>query len=562
MTVRLVRRAICTSLFVAASTAADAQHEGHGVAKPLSTVSDWSRGARLFDGLGSFHRAASTKIPKAQHFFDQGMRFLWAFNHDEATRSFAKAAEFDPECAVCYWGVALTLGPNYNMPLMSDARAQAGSEALSKAQANSPAASAVEQALIAALEKRYAGSTALDPSNSAPLLASYVAAMRDVARRFPKDADVQVLFAEALMNTNPWKLWNADGTAGTGTPEIVKTLTDVLATDPKHPGANHYWVHTIEASPNPEKGLAAAETLNGMMPAAGHMEHMPSHIMQRVGRYEEAAEANRKGAAADLKYLGMTAAPDYYPMYLIHNYQFLAFSSAMEGRKAETMAALRKARSSTPDAMLLAMPGFDWSIGFLYDGLVRFSRWDEILKEPRPTPKLVGLTIAYHQARASAFAAKRRLKDARSEAAKAAKLAAGVRDDATQGMSSAATIYKIGQKKVEARIALAERRRSAAIGLLREAAAIEDTLAYNEPEDVFFPVRHLLGAALLKAGRFAEAEATYKKDLEDHPNNGWALAGLAAALAAQKRNSEAAAARRRFTVASKRADVNQGSSPF
>ena len=360
----------------------------------------------------------------------------------------------------------------------------------------------------------------------------------DVARRFPDDMDVQTLLAEGLMNTNPWKLWSADGKPGPGTPAILAALQTVLARDPKHPGANHYWIHAVEASLDPARAIPSADVLVGMMPAAGHLEHMPAHIFQRVGRYEEAAEANRKGAAADVAYLELTPAPDYYPMYLIHNYQFLAYSAAMEGRRAETVDALRKARAAVPDAMLLAMPGLDWSIGYLYDGMARFGLWDEIIAEPAPNPKLTGLTIAYLQARATALAAKGRVAEAKALLPELERAIAAVPAEATQGQNVARPLYEIGALKAKARIALAERRRDAAIALLREATAREDKLAYNEPSDEFFPVRHLLGAALLDAGRAAEAEAVYREDLKRQPGNGWALHGLALALGAQKKGLE------------------------
>lgn len=514
-----------------------AQHEGHAPA-PRASVADWAKGAQLFDGLGAFHRPVTTASPEAQKYFDQGMRLLWAFNHDEATRSFAKAAEIDPKCASCYWGVALTLGPNYNMPIMAQPRASAGWEALGKAQANAAAASPVEQALIAALAKRFDGPKPLDPSNSAPLLAAYVTAMEDVARRFPDDMDVQTMLAEGLMNTNPWKLWTADGKPGLGTPAILAALQKVLAKDPKHPGANHYWIHAVEASLDPARAVPSADALVGMMPAAGHLEHMPAHIYQRVGRYEESAEANRKGAAADVAYLKLTPAPDYYPMYLIHNYQFLAYSAAMEGRRAETVKALRDARSAVPDSMLLAMPGLDWSIGYLYDGMARFGLWDEILAEPAPDPKLTGLTIGYLQARATALAAKGRIAEAKAILPELERTIAAVPADATQGQNAARPLYEIGELKAKARIALAEGRRDEATAFLRGAVAKEDLLAYNEPSDEFFPVRHLLGAVLLDSGKAVEAEAVYRDDLKRQPNNGWALHGLALALEAQGKDSK------------------------
>jgi tetratricopeptide (TPR) repeat protein len=544
---------------LALAAPASAQHESHAPPSRAS-VADWAKGAQLFDGLGTFHRPITTASPEAQTYFDQGMRLVWAFNHDEATRSFAKAAELDPKCASCYWGVALTLGPNYNMPLMAEPRARAGWEALGKAQSNAASASPVEQALIAALAKRFAGPKPLDPSNSAPLLAAYVTAMEGVARRFPDDMDVQTMLAEGLMNTNPWKLWTADGKPGPGTPAILAALRKVLAKDPKHPGANHYWIHAVEASTDPASAVPSAEALVGMMPSAGHLEHMPAHIMQRVGRYEEAAEANRKGAAADVSYLKLTAAPDYYPMYLIHNYQFLGYAAAMEGRRTETVKALRDARAAVPDSMLLAMPGLDWSIGYLYDGMARFGLWDDILAEPAPNPKLAGLTIAWLQARATALAAKGRVAEARALLPELDRAIAAVPADATQGQNAARPIYEIAALKAKARIALAEGQQGAARIALREAVKKEDGLAYNEPSDEFFPVRHLLGAALLDAKRPAEAEAVYREDLRRNPANGWALHGLARALEAQGKKADAEKAR--FKEAWRNADTQLTASAF
>jgi tetratricopeptide (TPR) repeat protein len=527
-----MKKAVFPILLAAWAAAAFAQpHDA--MPGPPQTLADWSKGARLYDGLGGFHRAVTTSSPEAQRYFDQGMRFIWAFNHDEATRSFARAAELDPGCASCWWGVALTLGPNYNMPLMAEARAKAGWEALRKAQAAAPRATPVEQALVAALAARFLGATPLDPSNSAKPLRAYVEAMRGVAARFRADMDVQTLYAEGLMNTNPWKLWNADGTPGPGTPQILAALKTVLAKDPAHPGANHYWIHAVEASPHPEQAVASAEKLVGMMPAAGHLEHMPAHILQRVGRYEEAAEANRKGAAADLAYLAATAPPDYYPMYLIHNFQFLAFAAAMEGRRAETINALRKARAAVPEAMMLAMPGLDWGTGALYDGYVRFGLWDEMLAEPRPNPKLAGLTAAWLQAHAIALAATSKLAEADAAVAELDRLVAVTPAGATQGQNLAKPLYEIGALRARARIAAARGDRARAVALLTEAVAKEDRLAYDEPEEEFFPTRHLLGAALLAAGKPAEAEAVYREDLKRHPHNGWALHGLQAAYAAQ-----------------------------
>ncbi len=561
-----MHRKTIVSLFVASSlgfaTPSFAQHEGHGPPAPPSTLAGWAQGAKLYDGLGTFHRKITTRSPEAQRYFDQGMRFVWAFNHDEATRSFAKAAQIDPTCASCYWGVALTLGPNYNMPMMNAARAGVGMEALQKARANARRATPIERSLIEAAAKRYAGAAQVDPTNSKPLLAAYVDAMRDVAAKYPNDLDVQTMYAEGLMNTNPWKLWNLDGTANPGTEQVLEKLRYVLERDPKHPGANHYYIHAIEASKDPGKAVASAEVLTGMMPAAGHLEHMPAHILQRVGRYEEAAEANRKGAAADLAYLKETAPPDYYPMYLIHNYQFLANSAAMSGRRAETIEALRTARKYMPDAMLLAMPGLDWGAGFLYDGYVKFGLWDEMLREAAPNEKLTGAMVHYLQARAMALAAKGRLDEARADLAKADKLIAAVPAEAIQGNNLAKPLFEVGQLKARARLASAEGKREEAIALLTQAVALDDMLSYGEPRDMIFPTRHALGAELLAAGKGAEAEAVYREDLKWNPNNGWAYLGLSQALAAQKKDAEAAEARRQFEQAWGKADVQLASTAF
>jgi tetratricopeptide (TPR) repeat protein len=308
--------------------------------------------------------------------------------------------------------------------------------------------------------------------------------------------------------------------------------------------------------------VRSAEVLEGMMPAAGHLEHMPAHILQRVGRYEEAAEANRKGAAADLAYLKETAPPDYYPMYLIHNFQFLGSSAGMEGRRAETIEALRMAREHMPDAMLLAMPGFDWSAGFLYDGYVKFGMWDAMLAELTPNGNLTGATIHYLQARATALAAKGRIDEAKAELGRAEKLIAGVPAEATQGNNQAKPLYDIGQLKAQARIASAQGNHGEVIALLTRAVGLEDKLAYNEPSDMIFPTRHLLGAELLAAGKPADAEAVFRQDLKEHPSNGWAYYGLSQALTAQKKDAEAADARGRFERAWGKADVQLAGAAF
>ena len=551
----------------AASNAAPgpAMASAHDAAMPRApaTVADWARGAMFFDGLGSAHRAVTTSVPEAQKYFDQGLRLMWAFNHDEATRSFAKAAALDPNCAACYWGVSLTVGPNYNLPFLIQERANVATEALKRAREHSSHASRVEQALIAALGERYPSARPLDSAALQPVLLDYAEAMQAVAKEFPQDLDVQTLYAEALMNLHAWKLWTAEGQPAPGTEQIVATLESVLARDPEHPGANHYYVHTMEASPHPEKAVASAERLRELMPSAGHLVHMPAHIMQRIGRYEDAAEANRRGAAADQSYLGRTQPLDYYPvMYSAHNYQFLAASAAMEGRRAETIAAADSSRRVVSDQMLIAMPGTDWYVAEQYTARVRFGLWDEILALPAPNPNLAGLTGGYLYARALALAARGRLAEARTTHEQLQAHIARVPADTPAGMNALKDVLGVGELVVQARIATAERQPEESVKLLQQAAAAEDKLLYNEPRDWFFPVRHLLGAQLLQIHRASEAEAIYRQDLKLNPDNGWALYGLSAALNAEGKVAEAAQCQQQFAAAWKHADIALSASAY
>jgi tetratricopeptide (TPR) repeat protein len=526
-----------------------------------ASIDDWAMGALLFEGLGDFHRTIATKSPEAQQYFDQGMRFLWAFNHDESTRSFARAAQLDPDCAACYWGVALTVGPNYNLPVMAPSRAQVAFDALNKAQKAGTHASPADRALIGALARRYPNAQPLDPGNSAPILTAYAQAMKAVAAQFPSDLDVQTLYAEAMMNLNAWKLWTPDGKAAPGTDEIVATLESVLKRNARHPGANHYYVHALEASPQPGKAVAAAARLRDMMPAAGHLEHMPAHIMQRVGRYEEAAEANRRGAAADKSYFAKTQPTDFYTiMYTGHNYQFLAYSTAMEGRKAETLEAVRNSRETISDEMLLAMPGSDWPLAEEYAATVRFGLWEDMLAKPAPNPKLPALTGGYLYGRGMALASRGHIDEAEAALAQLQRLAASLPADTPAGFNRAKDVFAVATAIVQARIASAGHNPDGAISFLREAVAREDRLAYDEPKDWFFPVRQLLGADLMAAGRAPEAEAVYRKDLEQNPANGWSLFGLQAALRAQNKTDAADEVEREFRAAWKNADVTLTSS--
>lgn len=526
---------------------------------PPPSVAALAQGAQLFDDLGTYGRVV-TASPEAQKYFDQGLRLTYAFNHDEATRSFAKAAELDPSCAMCFWGTALTLGPNYNVPMLSD-HAKAAWDALQRARALSASATPADQALIVALTMRYRSPEPLPPPAMQPFNMAYADAMRGVAKQFPDDLDVQVLFAEAMMDVNPWKLWSLDGKPTPGTDEIVATLESVLARAPMHPGANHYYIHAIEASPHPENGIFAAERLGGTMPGAGHLVHMPAHIFQRVGRYADASLANERAVAADLAYLKKTRPPGYYAMYLGHNYGFLAFSASMEGRSALSLAAAREAAKAIPPPMLDLMPGMDFFVAEPLLAMVRFGRWDELLAEPRPEPKYVVLTTFWLHGHGMALAAKGRLKEAKADHQALLQVAASAPDDLRAGQNDARDVFAVAAKILEARIATLEKGRNA-LDLWQEAVDLADTLAYSEPDDWFYAVRHYQGAALLAAGKPGEAEAVYREDLRRHPQNGWALFGLWQALVAQKRSQEATAAKDDFEKAWPQADIRLASTAY
>jgi len=530
---------------------------------PPTTVEGWAQGARRFDGLAQAHRAISTSSPEAQAYFDQGMSLMWGFNHDEAARSFARAAAIDPDCAICFWGLSLTVGPNYNLPYLTADRAKVAYAALQRATAAAAHASPVEQALIAALTKRYPDAAPLDTGHLMPVLTRYAAALHDVAAQYPADWDVQTLYAESMMNLHAWKLWSSEGQPAPGTLEIVATLRNVLAHNPAHTGANHYFIHAIEASPHPEEGLPAAERLKIASTSEGHLLHMPSHIQQRVGLYEEAADANRRGVMADLVYADQTHAPDYYPvMYTAHNYQFLAYSAAMEGRMGETVEAVDGSRDTVPDTMLRAMPGMDWFVAQSYAGRVRFGLWAELLAMPAPDPTLPGLHGGYLYGLAVAQAATGKVAQARATLAALKAFAASPASDTIAGQNTLRGVLAIAIPTAEARIARAEHRNADEIAALRVAVAAEDQLSYDEPRNWFTPTRHVLGEALLRNGAAAQAETTYREDLKNNPANGWALKGLTLALIAQGKTIDAAKAQAAFHDAWQHADTTILTSAF
>jgi tetratricopeptide (TPR) repeat protein len=508
----------------------------------------------LFEGLSRHHHPVTTSSPLAQRYFDQGLRWLYAFNHDEARRSFEEAARLDPELAMAHWGVALSLGPNLNLP-MDPAREEAARAAVQRAQAIMAHASPAERDYIRALAVRHARQAPESDRRAQDL--AYANAMRALAASHPEDLDAATLFAEALMDLRPWDLWTRAGEPQPGTLEIVATLESVLARDPDHLGANHYYIHAVEASPHPERALPSADRLGDLAPAAGHLVHMAAHIYMRAGRYGAASDANARGVAADRAYLAAVKPSGFYAlMYVPHNLQFLAVSTAFEGRRAASEKAAREAAAAAPEAHVADMPMLESFRAAPYFSLVRFAAWDALLAEPAP-PETQRFTSAIHLwSRGVALARLGRVDEAAAELARLEQARARVPEEIELlGNNRAVTVLTIAARALTGEVAAARGDLDAAVASLREAVAIEDTLAYGEPPDWPIPARHALGAALLDAGRAAEAEAAYRADLARNPENGWALSGLSESLRRQGRALEAEAVEARLQRAFARADV-------
>jgi tetratricopeptide (TPR) repeat protein len=509
--------------------------------------------APYFPELGRYHRSITTKSPAAQRYFDQGLLLLYAFNLEEAQRSFEHAARLDPGCASCFWGAGMALGPHINLAAQAE-RTTAANKAARTALAHAGRVKPVERALIEALATRYSDPPPAEPKAQRGLDEAYAAAMRKVAGRFPNDLDVQALFAEALMNLRPWDLWSKEGEPRPETPEIIAALERVLARDPRHPGANHYYIHTLEASPHPERALAAADRLGGLT-RAGHLVHMPAHIYMRVGRYEDAAEANRKAIAAEKVYVEKAQPKGFHWMYVAHNPQFLMAAAMMEGRRAEALAAAREATGYMSPEMLRQMPGYDFSLVYPQWVLVRFGRWDEALAEPAPPDDLRFAKAMWHAGRGVAYTVRSQPEEAEIERAGFEKVAATIPSEATEGLNPASRLLTIARALLSGEIAARGGRTDEAVEHLRAAVKAEDELSYNEPSDWYYPTRHHLGAVLLAAGRAPEAQAVFEEDLRRNPGNGWALAGLAESQRKQGKTAEAAATQERLDKAWARADV-------
>lgn len=509
-----------------------------------------------FDGLGAHARRVTTASSEAQTYFDQGLAFLYAFNHDEAIRSFTRAGEIDPSCAMAFWGVAVANGPHINNPAVDEDHAKAAWAALGKARAQAVGASPVERALIDALGKRYADP---QPADRSGLDKAYADAMREVWKAHPRDADVGALFGEALMDLRPWDLWTGDGKAQPGTGEVLQVLEAVIALSPNHPLALHLYIHAVEASPEPGKADVAAERLRDLTPGLGHLVHMPSHIDVRRGRWEEAVRANRKAIAADDAYVKRSAPPGFYRVYMAHNRHMLAFAAMNRGESRLATESIREMLEAMPADWLQAFaPVVDGFLATPYEMHLRFGRWDAMLAESAPAEIFPLSRALRHFARGVSFAALNRAADAREEHRKLLEARARVPKEATFGNNAAADLLAIADKSLRGEILYREGKADEAFKTLREAVALEDGLRYDEPPDWIQPVRHTLGAALMKSGLAAEAESVYREDLRRWPENGWSLFGLAQSLRAQGKN--AGEVDERFRKVWSRADVRLTSS--
>ncbi len=513
----------------------------------------------LLNGLGRYARPVSVRAPLAQRYFTQGLVMAYGFNHAEAIRAFKEGERIDPSCAMCAWGEAFALGPNINWPMDSAAEAQALA-AVRRAQAIK-GGTAVERALIAALAQRYGEPVGAERTTRD---SAYAMAMREVARKFAGDQDVLVLFADAMLNLRPWNQWRTDGSPQPGTLEIVASLEKVIAANPNHPGACHLDIHAVEASRSPERAVPCAERLAALVPAAGHLVHMPAHIYVRVGRYNDAVKANEHAVHVDEEYIADRGPQGLYPaMYYPHNIHFLSFAAGLAGQsKLAIDAGDEQARKITDVELQLAPPlELFATVGDIMR--VRFGKWDAILAQPLPpSSRRYATGIAWY-ARGRAYAATGRLVEARAALDTVQFIAAQASRDWVMGsFHSGKQLLNIAGKQLEAAIALSTGKTGRAIRAYGEAQVMEDSLRYDEPHPLPLPTREGLGAALLKAGRAAEAEAVYRRDLFNLPENGWALYGLTQSLKAQGKTAEAAKIEARFKRAWSQADVQLSSSWF
>lgn len=531
-----------------------------GCYNPQTTDKAWytsGKKAPRFKGLDGIDFKISTTSTEAQDYFNQGMMLSYGFNHAEAARSFYEAARLDSTCAMAYWGFAYVLGPNYNGGMEED-NFQRAYDAAIKAKSLSANCTPREKALIEALTSRYA---ATPPANRSPLDIAYAAAMKKVNAQFPKDPDIGALYAESIMDLHPWDLYDKKTKAPKSwTPELIRVLEHLMKANPTHPGAHHFYVHALEASATPERALPSAKLLDTLVPGAGHLVHMPSHIYINTGDYHLGSLSNIRAVETDSVYTTACHAQGAYPLaYYPHNYHFLAATATLEGNSALAWNAARKLQQHSSEE-IMRMPGWGTLQHYYtipYYMAVKLSMWDTILSLTPPANDLVYPAAIWHYAKGMAFLGKHDLSNAQKEMDSVNKLAADttLQHLTVWGINTTADLVNIAAKVLSAGMAWQKKETDKAISLLKEAVAIEDNLNYNEPPDWFFSVRHHLGAILLKAGKYDEAEKVYKQDLKNWRKNGWALMGLYNTLSLQGRKKEAEKIHTDFVEAWKHADL-------
>jgi tetratricopeptide (TPR) repeat protein len=513
----------------------------------------------LFDGLGTHTFKITTTSAGAQRYFDQGLRFVFGFNHGAAIRSFQEAARLDPGCAMVHWGIALASGPHINFPFVPPPAAELAWSELALAQAAAPHASPIERDLIEALSHRYAQP---QPEDRSALDRAYADAMRTVWQRHPDNTDAGVFFAEAMMDLRPWDQWTLEGQAQPGTEEILATLDAVLKLDLNHPFANHLYVHAVEASPHPERAIPAADRMRSLQPGLAHNVHMPSHIYIRVGRWQDAIDANLKAVEADRQFrAAFGPARGFLPAYIAHNEHMLAYAAMMTGRSELAIQHIRAMAAGLPADFLQDYGSAAESfLAMSLEVLVRLGRWDDILAEP-DHPATQPFTHAFqHAARGVALAAKGDTAVARQEQALYLAAAKAVSTDWSAGNSTCQVIFTVVTPMLEGEILVRKGKLEDGLTQLRAAVRAEDALHYDEPPGWLIPMRHSLGATLMQAGRYGEAEQVYRDDLGRVPGNGWSLFGLSEALTLQHKAGEAAVVRAQFKKVWAQADLTITSS--
>jgi tetratricopeptide (TPR) repeat protein len=515
--------------------------------------------------LGSYSRKITTSSDAAQREFDRGLRWMYSFNHDEAVKAFKRAGEADPSCAMAWWGIAICRGPHINNPAMTEQSSREAWDAANRARSLAGPCTPAEKALIDAAMERYVDPATdplpLDPVARAPIDRRYAARMLAAYAAFPDDDDVATIYAESFMDLRPWDLWTLDGSPRPDTEKVVAALEGVLARRPDHPGANHYYIHAVEASRHPELADGAATRLRTLVPGSGHMVHMPAHIDVRTGRWNLAADQNIRAMGVHDAYMKVSPRQGLYRAYMFHNEHFLSYACMMSGRGAEAIRAAHHMVASIPDEFYRDYgPVADAYTSIEVESLMRFGKWDEILAQPEPRAELPITRAMWRFGRGVALAAKGDVRGSRAEQVKFRESVAGVPAGAMMANNPAEKVLKIADEMLEGEILYREGDVTNAVERLKAAAATEDTLRYIEPPDWVQPVRHALGAFLLESGRADEAAEAYREDLKRWPENGWSLFGLARCEEALGHADEAKALTARFKTAWARADMTPGAS--